>query len=49
MLTERKRLLYILFALSLFFLSLTCSYAGDLLSIHVLFTGNVSGRLEPSG
>jgi hypothetical protein len=49
MLSERKRLMFILFAASLFFLSLTGAYARDQMSIHVLFTGNVGGRLEPSG
>ena len=49
MLSERKKLLFILFALNLFVLSLTGAYARDPMSIHVLFTGNVGGRLEPSG
>lgn len=48
-LAERRGILLVLFALSLLFLSSSVARAREQMSLHVLFTGNVGGRLEPSG
>ena len=46
---EREELLMILFALGLLILCASAAQARDQMSLHVLFTGNVNGRMEPSG
>jgi len=48
-LSERKSLLLIFMAVGLLFLGASAARAGDQMSLHVLFTGSVSGRVEPSG
>jgi len=45
----RKELLTILLAAGVLILCVSVAQARDPMSLHVLFTGNVSGRMEPSG
>jgi hypothetical protein len=46
---RRTEVLLILGALGLLLLSSVAVHARDPMSLHVLFTGSVSGKLEPSG
>jgi hypothetical protein len=48
-LLHRKGLLLIFFALGLLYWGASAAQASDAISLHVLFTGNVGGRVEPSG
>ena len=47
--SEGKGLLLIVFAAGLLLLSSAAAHGEDQKSIHVLFTGGVEGRLEPTG
>jgi hypothetical protein len=47
--SERRGLLPIALAAGLLVLSSAAAHAGDQKSLHVVFTGGVEGRLEPSG
>jgi hypothetical protein len=49
MFSERKKLPLLFFAAALLFSCSTAVSARDEMSFHVLFTGSVTGGVEPSG